>query len=144
VTSEDKIRAAFEKWYGSSPERNDKYPVQYLNVFTQARWEAWQAAIAAYEGALKQQLDQLTRERESIKIGDIVKVIGKYSVDFAECELEVVGIHKDRNQKITYTTRFANEGDTDGWSEDDLELKSKLTQNKSALAVDDKEDTSCK
>jgi len=49
VTSEDKIRAAFEKWYGSSPERNDKYPVQYLNVFTQARWEAWQAALQSGE-----------------------------------------------------------------------------------------------
>lgn len=35
------IREAFEKWYGSSPEKCSEYPNQYRNMVIQARWEAW-------------------------------------------------------------------------------------------------------
>ena len=66
MTSEIKpeiVREAFEKWYGSSPERNVKCPARYLNVRTQARWEAWQAATEQQAT----ELSQLRAEREGLQ-----------------------------------------------------------------------------
>lgn len=44
----DSNRDAFERWYGSAPDRNDKHPEQYGNLYAQARWEAWEAATMHY------------------------------------------------------------------------------------------------
>lgn len=81
------LREAFEKWYGSSPERHFKYPEQYEYVLTQARWEAFQAG-AAYQAAC------LSKAPENEKQADLSLKYGNQAAQPVQVSEEVKFPHK--------------------------------------------------
>lgn len=106
----DKVRQDFEKFcadiYGFDPDpKNDTDEFGFA---------AYQAGRAAERAEIREKL-------ESFRLGDVVRVVGKYAVDFKDCDLTIVGMNIV-NGEVEYTTKLDGEGLTDRWKAADFAL----------------------
>lgn len=110
--NEQEMREAFEKYCESISLPLDAYPSAirkhtnsyYVNSNTEKSWLAWQAAIAAYEGALKDKGEELIRSRPDFHEDDVEQLAFELAFELEEADLDsgdLVTVNREKLKAIS-------------------------------------------